>query len=477
MRGTLFLLGVALALLWDLPAGATEYYYVPSEDVPTLHDAVAAAGAGAAPEQVIFIRESPLFVTSPLLLGGAFHCGRRLTIRPDPGVPTLRRATIASVDGSQQIFTLSFTSCITLQDLDIVRATTNANDLVFLDHASNIRIHRCRIGSVWSSPGGPGWSNLRVYYPTNVVVRNCILFSLAPGNFDTGILATDFNDPVNSLLLYNNVVSDYRIHGIDVTGSPFVGPLVLLRNNVVVNHQVLAPEPVAFRSDVNDNMTVVTSHNAAFASPGFVESLIGVQRISGVGTGTFVVLGRPSVDPAFVEHVWAIDPPWDSNSDFYRLVDGGPLHDDALDLGVNVDDGAPHANDVAVHDDIERDPRPGGFGLHTDRGADQVEPGVASSAPSAPGANGVLWAAPRRNPTRGSAGVLFRSEQAGRLSFEVFDVAGHRLHHAERAVTAGHTGVLEWPRVTHSGQFFYRLSLTPKHGNRVEVRGRLVLVR
>ena len=43
------------------------------------------------------------------------------------------------------------------------------------------------------------------------------------------------------------------------------------------------------------------------------------------------------------------------------------------------------APDIEVVDDIEKDFRPGGATLHTDRGADQLEPGVGNAIPSAGG--------------------------------------------------------------------------------------------
>jgi hypothetical protein len=81
------------------------------------------------------------------------------------------------------------------------------------------------------------------------------------------------------------------------------------------------------------------------------------------------------IDEAFVQHTWLIDPLENPNIDFYRLVPGGPLHDDPGDAGANVHDGDPHRRDLAVTDDIEKDVRPAGLPLHTDRGADQIRKG------------------------------------------------------------------------------------------------------
>ena len=38
--------------------------------------------------------------------------------------------------------------------------------------------------------------------------------------------------------------------------------------------------------------------------------------------------------------------------------------------------------DIEVVDDVENDYRPGGVDLHTDRGADQLEPGTGAAVPA-----------------------------------------------------------------------------------------------
>lgn len=458
---------VAAALALSAPeAGATAYFYVPSDENPTLQSAVTDAALSAEAENVIYIRESPILVGPTIGLGADFHCGHKLLVRPDPGVPTLRRATIASLGGSL-IFDLTGCRCVTFQDLDIVRHITNAFDLIQILSASDIVIERCRIGNDWTTPGAAGFAYVRIQYPNNIVIRNCLFFSGVPGDMDYGIVATNFGDPSNSLYLLNNVVADYQVTGVDITGAALPGPLLVVQNNVVANHPALAAEPVAFTSNVNLNMTVVASHNAMFASVGFGEHVMGAQSISGFPTGTAVRLPRADLAPSFVQFNWVVLPEWDPNADFYRLQPAGPLH--TSPPGVTL---------TTVVDDWEKDPRPGGVpNPHTDRGADQIEAGVATGTGDLHGQAGTLWAAPSRNPARGALGVLVRSEKAGALDFEVFDVAGRLVHRSERRVAAGWQGALEWPGQTRSGLVFYRLRLVANDGTTAETRGRIAHVR
>ncbi len=87
-----------------------------------------------------------------------------------------------------------------------------------------------------------------------------------------------------------------------------------------------------------------------------------------------------------------------------------------------------------------------------------------------------LWAVQLHNPSA-AVDVLFRSRVSGKLLFEVFDVAGRRLHHREQFIEAGEIGRLKWPGPAMSGVLLYRLKPTPKEGPPAEVRGKLVMVR
>ena len=339
-------------------------------DEITLHQAMDESAESDDVDNLINIVTSPINISAEVELDNSFNANRKLTIRPRPG---MRRATIAST-GFQCIFIAGGAGHVTFQDLDIVRNITNKNDLVVLSGCNNITIERCRIGSISQSAGSQCWSNLRITRPTDIVVRNSIFFAYRPGTFDYGIRAEIGIGEAASLLLYNNVVADYKEFGIHVKSLAGDG-FLLLRNNVVANHSGADPEPVAYYSHVDDGMTVVTSHGVAFASVGQVETVSdGCQSISGESLGVhFLRRARAQVDAAFVEHTWVIIPAWDPNLDFFRLVRLGPLHNRPAHAGQNIQqNGAPHKRDVAVTDDIEKDPRPAGIPLHTDRGADQI---------------------------------------------------------------------------------------------------------
>lgn len=457
-------------------AGAADYF-VPSDDDPTLFSAIAHARVSPDADNTIFIKASPLMISATATLDNAFGIDRKLTIRPGGA---LTRATIASVVSDLQAFYFNGCGYVTLQDLDIVRDITNAQDLIVAENdANNVLIQRCRLGSIWTVPGAPGKSILRADYPRELVVRNCIFFAAAPGTFDYGLWATAFNDDRRSLFLYNNVVADHRLAGVRISdGVGAHGSLVLLRNNVASNHPGLAPEPYGFVSEVDGFTEVVTSHNVAFATAGFDEMRVGAAvTIAGVGGGTLLGFGRAAADPAFFEQTWDLDPAWDPNPNFWRLVDGGPLHFGAEDFGQTVSAGAPHARDYAVADDIERQGRPGGVpNPHTDRGADQIESGVALAVGPVPGAGVALWAAPVRSPTR-AVRIAYRAASAGRLQLELLDAAGRLLHRAERRVVLGEGGVLETGVANRPGVIFYRVRLLGDDGVRHETRGRAALLR
>lgn len=338
----------------------------------TLQEAIGEAAASADVENFIYIDELHILTSSHEIIDD-FSADRKLTIRPRPG---LRRAVIASTDGWHPIFSITGAGYVTFQDLDIVRRCTNFCDLMFLGDCNNITIERCRIGSIWpSNVEAQDWSNLRVKDPIEVIVRNSIFFAYLPSTFNYGIRINFDTARGCSLLLYNNVVADYKDFGIHATSPQISDAFLLLRNNVVVNHPSIDPEPVPYRSQVFD-MIVETSYNAAFVSLGDVETMaVGAQSISGEMGADFARRSRAQIDRAFVEHTWIIDPAWDPNPDFFRLVRGGPLHSEPADAGETVRNGDPHDRDVAVTDDIEKDVRPAGIPLHTDRGADQIREG------------------------------------------------------------------------------------------------------
>lgn len=346
-------------------------YNVP-DDFGTLSEAVAEAETSTVQDNFININ-APRIFTSPIVLGNNFSNSRKLTIRPAPNLP---RAAICMQGGGDPIFRTFFAGDITFQDLDILRSGTNTNDIMFISDSHKITIERCRIGSIWSSSGARGWSNLRIKDPNENIVRNSICFAYCQGTFDYGI-RIDFTTAENdSLFLYNNVVADYNEYGISATSPMFSDAFFLLRNNLVVNHPNIDQEPVPFYSAIFD-MMVETSYNAAFVSllEDVDDTVPGAQHISGDEGVGFLRRSRSQVNEAFIKYTWIIDPEWDPNFDFFRLVRGGPLHHEPGDAGINVYDGDPHSRDIAVTDDITRFPRPNGLLLHTDRGAYQIREG------------------------------------------------------------------------------------------------------
>lgn len=338
----------------------------------TLHAAVAAAAASHDAENVIDIGPAVVHLNTAIELDNAFNSSRKLTIRRDPALPPPRRGTIISSNPGTMILAAGGAAYVRLQDLDFLRNVTNNQDLVVLSNCADFIVERCRIGSIWTTPGSEGWSNLRISSPTNVIVRNTILFALHRNTFDYGAriqFGTGFG---HSLLLYNNVVADHEEYGIHATG-PAGDAILLLRNNVVINHQDANPEPVACYSGVDAHMTVVTSHNVVFAGVGQVETIVfGAQSVSGEAAASFLRFARAQAAGSFVERAWDRNPIENPNVNLFRLQNGGPLHNGPGDAGQTVGDHVPHVRDVKVADDIEKDARPGGIPLHTDRGADQI---------------------------------------------------------------------------------------------------------
>ena len=449
---------------------------VPSDLFPTLPDAVADASINGDPLNTIYIN-GVVSIGATIHFDATFSADRELIIRPHD---TLARATIEMLDPFTEAFFYDVCFNITLQDLDILRNTTNASDLIVMDKAENCVIERCRLGSIWTVPGTPGTHVLRIFYPKDIVIRNCIIFAYFPGTFDVGIHAQNFLDDDNSIFLYNNDVADYLVHGIQILEGAGANPdaLVLLRNNVVSNHPDIAAEPTAYHSDIGSPVIIETSHNVALATAGFVEDIdFGAESISGETGVDFLRFARADIDDIFIDRTWVLIPAWDPNLDFFRLEPkGNPMHDAASDHGETVADGAPYFRDKAVRDDIEKDPRPGGEPPHTDRGADQLDPGIVSGVPDGPPDAGWLWAVPRSNPSRTPA-LLYAADGAGVLVAEIFDVAGRRVYFERRDVVQGEEGLIEWSRNVRSGALFYRLRLRGHDGRLSEVKGKMLVVR
>lgn len=461
---------LALALLALAPSLARAAAF----DVPlthaTLQAAVAAAGASADLDNVITISASPVLTNATVDFGNAFGPARRLVVRPADG---LERASVANGNPTVPMVRFLNSGHVTLRRLDLLRNVTNGNHLVTIETSSDITIEGCRIGTNIPSTGLPGFANVHMAYPTNILLRNNVLFARAAGTFDVALDAMSFNDPANALRLYNNVFADYRLYGVRVD-AVVAGPLVLLRNNVAANNPTLVPEPVAYRTQVAvGGPTVVSSHNTAFASAGNVQTGPGgTQDLAGLAA-SFLAEPLANLPGSFVTTAWTLAPAWDANDDFFRLVDGGPLHAAPVDHGVNVVSGG---FDLAVVDDWERDVRPSGSPAHTDRGADQIEPVVRLGA-ELPGASAVLRARPLANPATVLA-LRFESARAGELTLEVFDVAGRRLQASRQTVARESHGVLAAEGTSgQQGLLFWRLRLEAADGNAEQVSGRALIGR
>lgn len=365
------LAGAALLVgLVQAPARAARFD-VPSDNYPTIQSAVDAAAAAGNGAHFINLRVSRFQITEALNLSG-FNADRTLTVRPDPRIAALRRATIASVVGHVSIVNVGG-GFVTLQDLDLIRHVTNEEHLIVISSGRDIVIERCRIGSDWPTPGTPGKAALRVTRPERVVVRNCIVFARAPGTLDDGIVVSVETGNGRSIYLYNNTVADYRRRGIAIEATE--DTLLVLRNNVVANHVSLEPEPVACSSDVPATAKVVSSHNAVFAGAGQVETKAGALPV--FDTEALLQVARGQVMDAFLKTRWFADPLNHPNRNFFRLRNRGPLHETDRDAGQPVGPAAPLAEDIAVNDDWQHDLRPSDDPLRTDRGADQWRPVTA----------------------------------------------------------------------------------------------------
>ena len=473
-----FLAGIALALAAGTSRG--DDYFVPS-DWPDLQAAIDEAADNGGPENRILLGASPL--TGNFTIGPDFDGTHTLTILPDveAGLP---RATLLAAAMNLPVLWMvgvagTDTGHITVQDLDVLRRDSgSSSDLVVVDGMSHVTIERCRIGLDMQAPTSAGYANLKVLYPIEVVIRNCILFSAIPGGLDRAVDVQNMIDPASSVLLYNNLAADYRLHGVRVNdGGSNPSALVLLRNNVVANSMAVVPEPFGYRSEV-DQATVVTSHNVVYATAGAEESLApGAASIGGGPVTSGISFARPTVIGSFLMTMWTATPPFDANPAFFRLQPAGPLHDSATDWGQTVVDGGPDARDVAVLQDFDRQGRPGGLPAHTDRGPDQVEAAAATDARIGPAAttDSPILVTARPNPSDRIV-LHFVAKGEGVLALEVFDAAGRRMARAERPVEAGGTG--SWsPPGRLAGMAFYRATLTTRGGQSFAAHGKVALLK
>jgi hypothetical protein len=469
MRILLVLL-VALAAARPVTAGV---YTVPGTHA-TLQAAINSALVSGDADNAIYVTAPRVSIGATLVFtdnnNHQFGTNHRLTVAP---ASTLARATIEVLNPATPAIALNAGGYVTFQDLDILRNISNAADLISIDHFVWGVFDRCRLGSVWNSPGDPGKSIMRIVYPNPIMVRDCMLFAAAPGTFDNGILAFNFTDVTNALYLYNDDVSNYRLEGIHIQGG-IPGSLALLRNNVVMNDPALTTEPTAYVADCDANITVLASHNVAYASGAHVETNLAVKSIAGLGAD-FEVLSPTQVTASFAQSTWTLLPPWDPNANFLHLTPASLLHDSPADYGQTVWDGFPTSLDIAVIYDIDGELRNGGVPQHMDRGADQLDAGVLGVNPLAAGSR-ILSALPERNPSSDFS-VVVSSGVAGPVVFEVFDLSGRRLYRAERTLGAGDRSVFRCPGAMHPGLLHYRARLLDGGGATATVNGSLVIVR
>jgi hypothetical protein len=465
-------LTIVAALALTTPAFAA-VYTVPGTNA-TLQDAINAALVNVDPDNTIYLTASPHTIGATLVFtdiqGHTFASNHRLTIRP---AAALGRAAIESVNAASPAIELGPGGYVTFQDLDIVRNVTNAADLVTIDKFVWGVFDRCRLGSIWTGGGDPGKKIMQIHYPNPILVRDCIFFSVFPGTFDYGIIADSFNDITNALYLYNDDVADYKLRGVWISGG-VPGSLALLRNNVVANNPALATEPIAYIADANADITVITSDNVSYASAANIETNLAVQSVAGFGGGSLLTLSQADIPASFTQTAWNLVPPWDPNTGFYHLNATGPLELPSA-YGQSVGNGFPAPQDLAVNFDIDREYRPGGTPLHTDRGADQLEGGTSGVAPG-PAGGERLSAAPLRNPGP-DAVVLARSGEAGRLVFEIFDLAGRRLYHDEHPAASGDRITFAWRGALRSGIVRYRVRLVGDSGVTSAAGGTIAIVR
>lgn len=338
-------LGLLLLLILAGPVPAAQFK-VPDEFL-TIQEAVDAAMAPANPDVDNFLDlgSAVFLIHEPIRIGPGFSQNRKLTLRPDPANPALRRVTVASDVSNQHLLELDHAGYVTIEDLDLIRHITNNQDLIWVDWCSQVTFHRCRMGSDWPVAGAADWSVMVLNYPQQVIVRNCTFFARATGTFDRNLYACLAADPSNRLLVYNTDFADHGLTGVEVA-SGGNGSLVLFRNNVVANHAPLDPEPTALVSALADSTIVVASHNATFASPGNVEDQMGPLPLLGAEALRF---NPDEAVDGFEETVWCIDPPWDPNTWFYALRGAGLLHSVAADAGsLDIESDDPYAPGFVV---------------------------------------------------------------------------------------------------------------------------------
>ncbi len=452
-------------------------YDVPSVSFPTLQSAIDDAAVKQNPSNVIRIN-AELSITNTIDIGSGFGPAVQLVIRPGPALARARiLSTNDGADSLASIVRIHGAQWVMLQSLDVLRNAVNGQHLVIVENSRNITIERCRIGSLGGAADQLHPKNaIDVLNPSRVIVRNTVCFSRQAGGVAIGIHAVASGDPTHSLLLYNDVVSDYSAAGIDLAFAT-AGSYVVLRNNIACNFPDFPPpnEPFAWRSAIATGVTVVTSHNTSLADAGFEENMTGVKAIarSSPGDATYVLRPTSEIDTAFLNRSWNLTPGF-TNPDFFRLQNLGTLHTPSTRWGITVGNGAPDTHDAIVRDDGEKDPRPGGTTLHTDRGIDQIEPGAPIVAVgNGPAMLQALELAPQGNPAR-TASLQYVAQRSGSLELTLVDASGRVVQREHLSVATGERGTWRIGRLA-PGVYLYRGTLVSGQGERSTVTGRLAV--
>jgi hypothetical protein len=453
VRTTLLPLLLSLVTLLPVTAAAGDFN-VPSVATPTLQDAVDAAAGGVDPLETIYIN-SNLDVGTTTTIGLGFDATHRLLIRP--GI-TLTRATIRMMVPSLIVIQAIGASYVTIQDLDVFRHITNDNHIIHYDGCSEMTIERCRVGSDWTTSGTPGWAAIHWVYPFDCVIRNTFTFATTPSTFAYGMQIIGHDDPGSILRMYNNSVQGFYTAGISVHGT---AGKVLFRNNVAVTEQSINPDPVGYNGNLGA-VTLVSSHNAVFCDAG--DEWGGVTDIRG---GSFVRLNFADLPACFTSWLWVFSNP---NMTFLNLTGGGPIHT-AASAGVTITNGAPDADDTAVVDDWEKNVRPAGTPLHTDRGADQSDLDYLLSVEnSLPPAGLSLEIAPL--PSHGPVDLDVRGTGGDAVTVRLFDATGRFVTEIWSGRTDGGRAI-RWDGASLSSGVYF---VTVRAGDRAVVK-RIVNVR
>jgi len=428
----LFLTGLAQAANYHVPSGAT----------PTLQDAVDDAAAGLDPQETIYL-DADIDIFAAVEIGNDFDASHKLLICPNT---TRLRSVIRMQACCEPAIHAAGAAYVTLQDLDIYRHITNNNHIIDYNLCSYMMIQRCRIGSDWTVPGALNWSAIHWVYPFNSVIRNTMTFATAPSTFQYGIEILSHDDPGSRLRLYNNSIQGFYGGGLAVSGT---SGKIIIRNNVVVTEDAIAPDPVGYVGNLGA-VNLVSSHNAVFCAAG--DEWAGFDDIRGANFNRF---NFADIAPSFISANWAFNVP---NPNFLNLTGGGALHA-AASFGINLFGAAPDPDDLAILDDWEKNLRPAGTPAHTDRGADQSDTDYAALDAAAPSPRAGIELSLGPLPSRGTLEAFIRAPtSSGEISLRLFDASGRFIEQLWSGYAAEGRRVRWQNRDLPAGVYFVRAS-------------------